>query len=566
VMRWLSDDYVPLLLLIGASLLLIFTGCAEVAPPPGGEIDKLNPILIGSVPENGAVNVSPSRSITLFFSERIVEPRTGKAVFISPRPSKEPKLKWKSDRLEIIFPDSFRANETYIVSLSANITDLRGNKLDSSTVIAFSTGPSIDSGYVAGYAYSDDKALSGLMVALYRASIFGDTTVIFDSLYPDYLTQSNKEGWFTFQYLPTREFRLVVFDDKNRDERFNPVRESFALPDRRIIIGGEMPLDNLQLSLTTQDTATSEIISAAFTSDGLLKLRLSREIPLDLLRQNPSNIILRNQDDSALAYAAFSFLESDEQKASILNCYFGQLENGMYNLELTYDISKPTIYHRGIEVKHIEDKSSPAIVSFYPDKTPRFLDKIEIQVVFSEPLDTVVITDGTFILRRLPNVEVPLEHEWRDVFHLLLRPSELKEGTSYMLAITEFEIADLAGNVLGDSLREYPFSILDSDSLGSVSGDIIVKISSEENSPVVLSFKKVSADQVYDLSVSGRKFKIDIPAGKYLLSGFMDSDLDGQKDNGSIYPFQLAETSASYPDTIRVRARFETAEIRFEFK
>jgi len=562
----LNSTHIPWLFFVGASMLLMLAGCAEVAPPPGGEADKLSPILTGSIPENGAVNVDPGNSVTLFFSERIVEPRSGKAVFISPRPSKEPKLKWKSDHLQIILPDSFRTNETYIISLSTNITDLRGNKLDSATIIAFSTGPSLDSGYVAGHVYSKDKPLSGLMVALYRASAFEDTTMIFDSLYPDYVTQTTKEGMFTFQYLPEREYRLVAFEDKNLNERFNPARESFALPDRPIIPGGEMPLDNLELSLTTQDTATSEIISAAFTSNRLLKVRLSREIPLDLLRRSPSNIMLRSQEDTNQVYAAHSFLESDTTRASVLNCHFGSLSEETYDLELTYDISRPTIHYRRIQVKIVEDKNPPTVVRFYPDRTPQFVDKIEIQAVFSEPLDTAKITEGTFVLHEQPDTEVSLAREWRDAFHLILHPSELKEGKSYTLAVTEFEIVDMAGNLLGDSLRGYPFSTLDSDSLGSVSGEVVVEIADQQGSPAVLSFKKVGTKQAFDLSVSGRKFKIDVPAGKYLLSGFVDSDLDGQKGHGAIYPFRLAETSASYADTIAVRARFETTGIRFEFK
>jgi hypothetical protein len=562
----LNRARIPLLFFVGASMLLMLAGCAEVAPPPGGEADKLSPVLTGSIPENGAVNVALGNSVTLFFSERIVEPKSGKAVFISPRPAKEPKLKWKTDRLQIILPDSFRTNETYIISLSANITDLRGNKLDSSAIIAFSTGPSLDSGSVAGHVYSKDKPLGGLMVVLYRASAFEDTTMIIDSLYPDYVTQSNKEGLFTFQYLPSREYLLVAFDDKNLNERFDPARESFALADRPIIPGGEMPLDNLELSLTTQDTVTSEVISAAFTADRLLKVRLSREIPLDLLRRSPSNIMLRSQEDTNKVYAANSFLESDTTKTSVLNCHLGYLSEGVYDLELTYDVSKPTIHYRGIQVKIVEDKNSPTVVRFYPDQTPQFVDKIKVQAVFSEPLYTARITEGTFVLHKNPDMEVPLSCEWQDAFHLILRPSELKEGASYTLSVTEFEIADMAGNLLGDSLRKYPFSTLDSDSLGSVSGEVVAEIAGQQDSPTVLSFKKVGTNQIFDLSVSGRKFKIDVPAGKYLLSGFVDSDLDGQKGNGSIYPFHLAETSASYADTIAVRARFETTGIKFEFK
>lgn len=559
-------DHVPLLLLVWAFLVLGLVGCAEVASPPGGEADKTSPFLVGSIPENGAVNVGQGNTITLFFSERIVKPSSGKPVFISPRPLQQPKLKWKSNRIEIVLPDSFRTNETYIISLSSSIVDLRGNKLDSSSIIAFSTGPSIDSGKVAGHVYSKDRPISGLIVALYRASAFQDSTVVFDSLYPDYVSQSNKEGFFAFEYLPEREYRLVAFDDKNRNERFNPALESFALADRPIIVGSEIPLNSLQLSLTTQDTVSAEIISAVYTADRLLKVRLSREIPLELLRRSPSNLMLRWQEDGTRVFPCNSFLESDEDNAAVLNCYFGLLSEGMYNLELTYDISRPSIHYRNVEAKPVEDMNAPTVARFYPGNVPQFVDQVEIQAVFSEPLDTTKISVGTFNLWEDPDTRVTLSRQWRDAFHLLLHPVELKEGATYRLAVTEFEITDLAGNVLGDSLREYPFSILASDSLGSVSGEVVIDIAGKENSPVVLSFRHPGGRQILDLPVSGREFKVDLPGGNYLLSGFVDSDLDGQKGNGAIYPFRLAETSAAYPDTISVRPRFETTGIRFEFR
>ncbi len=562
--------FVSLVVHIGAIMLVGLFGCAEVASPPGGEADKTNPYLVGSVPENGAVNVGLSNSITLFFSERIVKPPSGKAVFVSPRPSRDPKIKWKSSRIEVVLPDSFKVPQTYIVSLSSSIADLHGNRLDSSSIVAFSTGPAIDSGEVAGHIYSGNHPGSGLIVALYNASTFEDSTVVFDSLYPDYVAQSNKEGFFAFQYLPEREYKLVAFDDKNRNERFNPERESFALPDRPIIIGGQIPLDNLLLSLTTQDTVSAEIISAVFTVDRLLKVRLSRKIPLKLLRQSPSNLMLSNQSDTPKkaphVFPCNSLLESDEDSASVLNGYFGLLRDGIYNLELTYDISKPSLRYRNVEVSSVKDINAPTVVRFNPGNVPQFMDQVEIQAVFSEPLDTTKMSEGTFELWESADTKVSLSREWLDAFHLLLHPALLKEGARYRLAVTEFEVADLAGNILGDSLREYPFTILASDSLGSASGEVVIDITGEEDSPVVLSFRQLGTQQVFHSGASGREFKMDLPRGKYLLSGFVDSDLDGTKGNGSIYPFRLAETSASYPDTIAVRARFETTGIRFGFK
>ena len=73
--------------------------------------------------------------------------------------------------------------------------------------------------------------------------------------------------------------------------------------------------------------------------------------------------------------------------------------------------------------------------------------------------------------------------------------------------------------------------------------------------------------------VSGRHVEIDnnhfnfsLPRGKYLISGFIDKNRNGFYDSGSIIPLKLAETFAMGKDTVRVRARFETTGLIFEFK
>ncbi|MEW5993629.1 MAG: Ig-like domain-containing protein, partial [Candidatus Zixiibacteriota bacterium] len=204
--------------------------CAEVAPPPGGEVDRTSPYLIGSQPEDGAINVILDNRIVLRFSEQVVEPRAGRAVYISPRPVREPKLRWKGDRLEIVLPDSFQTDETYVVSLSTDIADLRNNKLDSTGAIAFSTGPSIDSGYVSGTVFSQMRPAAGVLVGLYSQLPFGDTPTGVDSVFPEYVTQTNQQGQFLLQYLPQREYHLIAFQDQNWNERLDPFREMFALP------------------------------------------------------------------------------------------------------------------------------------------------------------------------------------------------------------------------------------------------------------------------------------------------------------------------------------------------
>ncbi len=549
--------------LLGAMVGL--AGCAEVSPPPGGEVDQNSPYLISSEPADGALNVEPGTKIILQFSERVAEPGSGKAVFISPRPVAEPKLRWKGSRVEISLADTFQTNATYVVSVSTDIADLRGNKLDSGGIVAFSTGPSIDSGVVGGAVYRKDRRAAAIMVGLYRENLFEDTTVPIDSIYPDYLTQSNQEGRFRFQHLPEREYRLIAFEDKNRTERFEPFREAFALPDRHLRVGPDTLLKNLRLHLTTQDTATVEILSASFTSENLLKMRLSRSISLKLLRDRPANIFITAHDEGTRAMAA-GIVETDLDSSHAISSYFGQLQAGSYDVELTYDGSLPAVLYEGIEYAPVQDKTAPRIIRFYPEGGPKFADEVEIMLVFSEPLDTSAFSEATFVLQTEDGTAVPLVRKWQDVFHCRFKPESWREGERYSFAVTEFEIADMAGNILGDSLTTYRFSVLDSDSLGAIAGEVVIEVPGGRDSPVVLEFQQAGSREVYDLTVAMGGFSVDLPAGKYLLSGFIDSNRDGKKDNGSIVPFRLAETFAAFPDTVSVRARFETSGIRFEFR
>ena len=546
-------------------LALIYFSCAEIVSPPGGEEDKKPPVLLSSIPANGAVNVPPSDRIELYFSENVVEPSRDNPIYLSPRLIESPKIKWKSDRVIIELPDSFASDQTYIISVSPTVTDLRNNKLDSSIILAFSTGETIDSGAVAGYVFGDGKPQSGALLALYDLAGQPDS-IPFDSIYPDYLTLSSRTGYFSFQYLPEKEYRLLAFNDKNKDERFNPLREAFALPDRPINIGGEISLEDILMAMTTFDTTRVEIISAVLNPDNLLKIRITRKIPLDLLRLNPTNIALVPATDTLSKLYAVSFLETNLDETSLLNVLFEGLATGTYNLRLTYDTDKPELTFDNIELALKEDAVPPVVTEFKPGDKPIFLSGAEVEISFSEPLDTVSITDQTFLLWESDSVAVALENNWRDPFHLSFDTGSLKPGGRYRLDITEFDILDRAGNAAGDSLLSYSFSFLNADSLGSISGEVLKMLPGLTGNPALLTFDNLDTRQNFKLTVPGKDFKIDVPAGKYLLSGFIDKDLNEDWSAGKIHPFQPSETMASYPDTIRVRARFETSEIKFEFK
>ena len=104
------------------------------------------------------------------------------------------------------------------------------------------------------------------------------------------------------------------------------------------------------------------------------------------------------------------------------------------------------------------------------------------------------------------------------------------------------------------------------DSLGSVSGRVSFGPGVDSAGTTHLLFRPVTGSVVFEKVPEGESFNYSLPPGKYFLSGFLDNNNNGRHDFGNLYPFAFAEKATIHPDTIRVRARFETADIEFIFE
>jgi len=557
--------------------LLLVAGCAEVGAPPGGELDRTGPRLLDSYPANGSLNVPPGHEITLIFSERVVKPERADALYISPRPRVDAKVQWKSNRVSIRLFDPFQPDQTYVVSVATALTDLRGNPLDTAITLAFSTGQTLDSGTVSGSVLRDGRPAAGTCLALYAVSSYSDS-LVYDSLPADYITTSNKDGVFAFKYLPNQPFQLIGFEDKNRNQFFEPQTEPFALPDRSVVVGGDLRLDKLRLVVTSRDTLAPTVLSTVITPDNLVKTRLSRAISTAGLKSSPSDLTLTSLTAGTTIYPAVGFLEADTTVTQLITAVFTNLEGGLYCWVLVYDSSKPPIVRDSLTFEKREDKTAPTIVRFQPGTRSYYADRVDMRLTLSEPIDRSLFSPETFFLRENDSLMVPLKAVDSGPFSIQLIPERLLPGKRYRLDVAEFDLVDLAGNSVGDSILTYQFSTLDQDSLGSISGTVAIGLPERSNAPVVLVFEEAGKKvESYRTVVRGpvstpgagpqlpqggaRPYSVELPAGRYLLSAFVDEDNDGFPSHGQLYPYRRSETQAILNDTIAVRARFETAGI-----
>jgi Bacterial Ig-like domain len=563
--------YIQLILLLFAFLPLIFNHCARIEPPPGGPIDKTAPTILASVPSADSVNVTRGDRIAITFSENVDRASAQTAIFISPRPSGKMRYKWEGKILNLLLPETMADSTNYVVNIGSAVSDLRGNKMENSHVFAFSTGGPISRGEIDGFTYQQARPSAGMTVGLFDSASAGKIGIT-DSLYPPFLTQSGKNGEYALQYLPRGEYFAFAFDDRNKNQFFDYPQEAYGLPDRMIRIDTGFAPRDISFNLLKDDTSTVSIFSVSLTADHLLKVRLSRAIVAEMIRHNLDKIFLSPEDSPSKGINPAAVLEKETDTVSVLNFYFPALADGRYHISIEKEIvnqkrdSSSVIESAAFEIKTEPDNNRPVLTSVSHSGKIVFPADSVIGIRFSEPIDRLISTDSAISIRNSDSTLLSAKWSWLDDFRLNLQVSGMEWGKVYQMKINERLLFDMAGNPAGDSIKIYSFKTYSQDSLGSVSGTVAMNYDIDTVAIAYLRFKSVADNRVFIFAVMGKHIDIQLPSGKYILDGFIDSNANGRQDFGSLFPLKLAETGAVYPDTVRIRSRFESTGIEFIFK
>ncbi len=223
-------------ILVAASALL-FGQCAREVNPTGGLRDSLPPLILRMKPENKTVNFA-NKKVILQFNEYISLKSVTDNLIISPPSDPKPEIKQNGKRLIIDFSKcELSDSTTYSLNFGNSITDLNEGNILTGFNYIFSTGPTIDSLHITGRVrdVQSGKQIEGSIAALYS-----DLT---DSApakgLPNYLAKTDADGAFLFNTVKKGSYRLLVFDDANRDLIFNPQTESLAFYDSVLMPNAE---------------------------------------------------------------------------------------------------------------------------------------------------------------------------------------------------------------------------------------------------------------------------------------------------------------------------------------
>ena len=200
--------------------VVLLAACASQGDPPGGPPDSNPPVLVGIVPESGAVNVRPDR-VEFRFDEVVSERPAGAAsleqlVLISPSDGL-PRVDWRRRSIAVRPRRDWKPNAVYTVTLLRGITDLRGNVMKDGASVIFATGPTIPDTRVVGVLYdwvAGTVARSGAVEA----------TALPDSIV--YVARTDTAGRFTLAHLPPGAYALRAWIDANSNRELD-AREAY---------------------------------------------------------------------------------------------------------------------------------------------------------------------------------------------------------------------------------------------------------------------------------------------------------------------------------------------------
>lgn len=267
-------------------VILLISSCAQVGTISGGKKDAKPPSVVenGMNPPNGSLNFNQN-IIQIKFDEYIKLNNPIETISLVPGDAKvSATLNKKTVVLKI--SGELKPETTYAIYLNGTVQDITENN-DSLLQYVFSTGNYIDtltySGFVSdAYTY---KSAGDVLVGLYP-----DTD---SSLYkkPSYFGKTNASGQFNLSYIKPGKYKILAFEDKNRDMIWQKT-ERVGFSNELLQIDSSM-IDSIPLRIFSP--LPKRKITANYVPPSLLTIASNRELSVSEVRIDTNQVAVLNQ-------------------------------------------------------------------------------------------------------------------------------------------------------------------------------------------------------------------------------------------------------------------------------
>jgi uncharacterized protein (DUF2141 family) len=539
----------------GVVAAFIVTSCAQRGSPTGGPSDETPPQVTETFPVDSAFYVAGDTRVRIVFSEQMKRESVERSLFIAPYPDPYPLMRWSrgDKRVELDFGDPLLPDQTYVMTLGTDATDAHGTRLDHAHTFAFSTGTGIDSGLVTGSVWADEGGIPNVAVAmtvgLYRLA---DSTSVFDpqNFYSDYQTQTGSDGEFTFGYLSPGMYRVFAWDDGDGNSLLD-TRESLGIPPEDVV-------------LTAGDSTVviPPIRLASYDNDSPV-LHLLRAVDREHVEvQFDENVASSGLEFSIVTPESLATTVVEQAKASATHIVHTPVQTA----GTAYGVSIRATDPFGNAATWAPDTTLFDGITTADTSAPRADVTILPQSIIGDTAFTITLWFDDLIsavdLDSLPVLHdsVRVAGQWfrTNQNTLEFHPEQPIGGGSTTWRIPTSSIGDSAGNSRIDTLDVVVHSI-PADSLGDLNGTVS-DLRPEASGPVGVQAVSIGdrGTSMLSLDEPGSWRFTRLPAGRYRVIAWRDSDANGRWSAGKLDPFEPAERWV-VSDTISVRPRWERA-------
>jgi Bacterial Ig-like domain len=227
------DKRMIIRLFLVIAVIVAIIACAKISSPSGGMRDRTPPVVVKSIPVNGAKNFK-GKKIEIEFDEYVVLDNINEKFMVSPPMKKKPKISIRGKAIEVEFDDKLKDSTTYTFYFRDAIKDLNEGNILKNYQFVLSTGPVIDSLSVTGNVYNafNLEAPEKTEVLLYRE--LADSAV--KKHLPEYISSVDQSGYFRFDNVRPGTYRLYGLKDIDNSKNYNLADEEFAFMDSTILI------------------------------------------------------------------------------------------------------------------------------------------------------------------------------------------------------------------------------------------------------------------------------------------------------------------------------------------
>jgi hypothetical protein len=542
--------------------------CAYKASPSGGPEDKTPPKIISNFPATDSVGITSLSYIEIEFSETIRKTTLPGNYWIIPELESDLEVKWKGNKkVRFYLNELLEEEQTYVFTLGTEVKDMRNNGLVGPFQIAFSSGDKLDQGSIKGQVFGDQVQTGVYINAYLLPSPVSEDSIIYQR--PRYYTQIDKDGSFSLNYLQMASYRLIALFDGDFDGIYSMEADEIGLPFSDIQLDSLHPeFRNLNFYLIQEDTTGPRIIGVDTLPNWEIQIEFSEDILID------SNFTVEIFDSSRNETSQLLGSSYDPQLPSFMHCFLAP--NGG-NPELTLRLSGITDLAGNIPQKiplskvftapASQDTIMPKYLSSEPSHRGSDIPSYSpITINFDSPVDSSLFKQH-FQLQDTLGQSISGRYGFQNFRKPTFTPLEPYENeTIYEVLLNLEEMRDIWQRPFLDTLITIRFSSQSAGDLGEIKGQVFAS-DLDWHRALVIAEPLRGLKEYGDVVKKNETFQINyLPDGLYLMKAVLDVNENQQWDKGQTNPWMFAEPFFILPDTVKVRKRWTTEGINFNFE